>query len=136
MLLAHGEKDLNLKGLRWQTKEGKHVGDEGYRKEMECVVEQTKARVPVSLERSRLMRSSVQEPRPVLTLRTKHDGNQEAKCWCTLQEFKDLDALDLVRDRQTLSSTLSTNGSDDLAVDCFVSFCVDNRRREFSILVR
>ena len=46
----------------------------------------------------------------MLTLRTKDDGTQEVTCRCTLQEFKDPDALDLVRDRKTESPTLSANG--------------------------
>ena len=46
----------------------------------------------------------------MLTLRTKGDGTLEVKCRCTLQGFKDLDVLDLVRDRKTESATLSANG--------------------------
>ena len=80
---------------------------------MNSLVEDTKAWTPVSLEKSRLLRSSVPErilqPRPVLTLRTKDDGTQEVKCRGTLQGFKDPDVLDLVRDRKTESPTLSTN---------------------------
>ena len=58
VLLAHG-KELNLNDPRCHTKEGKHLLAEGYRKEMESLVEDTKAWVPVSLERSRPLRSSV-----------------------------------------------------------------------------
>ena len=86
--------------------------DEGYRMEMKSLVEDAKSRVPVSLEKSRLLQSSVPDrilqPRPVLTLRTKDDGTQEVKCQCTLQGFKDPDVL--VRDRKTESQKLSANG--------------------------
>ena len=62
---------------------------EWYRKEMESLVEDTKAWVPVSLEKSRLLRSSVPDwilqPHPVFTLRTKDDGTQEVKFQCTVQ---------------------------------------------------
>ena len=50
------------------------------------------------------------QPRPVLTLRTKDDGTQEAKCRCTLQGVKDPDVLEPVRERKTESPTLSVNG--------------------------
>ena len=57
----------------WQTKEDKHLVTERYRKEMHSLVEDTKAWVPGSREKSRLLRSSVSDrnlqPRPVLTLR-------------------------------------------------------------------
>ena len=49
VLLAHWT-DLNLKDHRWQTKEAKHLVEEGYRKEMESLVEDTKVWVLVSLE--------------------------------------------------------------------------------------
>ena len=56
---------------------------DGYRKEMESLVEDTKAWVPVSLENSRLLQSSVPDrvlqARPVLTLRTIDDGTPEVK---------------------------------------------------------
>ena len=98
-------------------------------KEMESLVEDTKARVPVSLERSRLLRSSVPDrilqPRPVLTLRMKDDGTQEVECRCTLQGFKTMMFSDHVVHKWS---------SDDLAVNCFVSFCPDNRKRETNIL--
>ena len=115
VLLAQRKKtrELDLEEPRWQTKEDKHLVAEGYRKEMNSLVEDTKAWIPVSLEKSRLLRSSVPDrilqPRPVLTLRTKDDGTQEVKCRCTLQGLKDPDVLDLVRDRKTESPTLSTN---------------------------
>ena len=75
VLLAQEKKrrELDLKDPRWQTEEGKQLVAEGYRKEMETLVEDTKASVPVPLERSRLLRSSVPhrifQPRPMLTLR-------------------------------------------------------------------
>ena len=96
VLLAQGKKkrELDLKDPRWQTKEGKQLVAERHRKEMESLVEYTKACFPVSLERSRLLRSSVPDrilqPRPVLTSRTKSDGTQEVKCLCTPRGFKDL----------------------------------------------
>ena len=80
VLLAQGKKkrELDLKDPRWQTKEGKQLAAERYWKEMESLVKDTKACVPVSLEKSRLLRSSVPDrilqPRPVPTLRTKGGG--------------------------------------------------------------
>ena len=111
MLLAQERKgELDLLDPRWQTKEGRHLVNEGYRKEMESLVDDTKAWVPVSLEKSRLLRSSVPDrilqPRPVLTLRTNDEVSQ---CRCTLQGSKDPDVLDLLRERKTESPTLSTN---------------------------
>ena len=53
------------------------------------------------------------------------------KCRCTLQGFTDHDVLELVRDRKTDSSTLSTNiQSDDFdrRRDRLVSFCFDRDR--------
>ena len=78
------------------------------RKERELdLIEDTKAWIPVSLEKSRFLRSSVPDrilqPRPVLTL------TQEVKCRCTLHGFKDPDVLDLVRDRKTESPSLPMN---------------------------
>ena len=116
VLLAQGKKkrELGLKDPSWQTKEGKQLVAERYMKEMESLVEDTTAWVPVLLEKPRLLHSSVPDqilqPRPVLTLRTKDDGTQEVTCRCTLQGFKDPDVLDLVRDRETESPTLSANG--------------------------
>ena len=61
VLLAQGTKrELDLKDPRWQTK-GKHLVTEGYRKEMESLVEGTKAWVPVSLDNSRFLRPGVQD---------------------------------------------------------------------------
>ena len=60
VLLAQGKKrELDLKDPRWQTEEGKPLVTEGYRKEVASLVEDTKAWVPVSLEKSLLFRSSV-----------------------------------------------------------------------------
>ena len=102
--LAHARKELNLKSPR-QTKEGRQWSSWSATQ---------KRRVAVSLETSRLLRSSVPDrivqPRLVLTLRTKDYGTQEVKCRSTLQGFKDPDVLDLVGDRKTESSTLSTKG--------------------------
>ena len=113
-VLAHGKKrELDLKDPPWQTEEGKQLLTEGYRKEMESLVEDTRAWVPVSLEKSRLFRSSVPDrtlqPRPVLTS-SKDDGIHDGKCQCSLQGNKDSDVLNLVRDRKTESPTLSASG--------------------------
>ena len=105
---------------------------------MDSLVQNTKAWVPVSVEKSRLLRPSVPDrilqPRPVLTFRTGDDGTQEVKCRCTLQGFEDPAVLDLVRDRKTELYVLCEWSRDNFAVDCLVSFSVDNRRREVSIL--
>ena len=115
VLLAQGKKnELNLKGPGWQTREGKQLVAEGYGKEMESLVDDMKAWILVSLEKSRFLRSSVPDrilqQRLALTLSPKDAGTQEVNCWCTLQGFKDPDVRDLVRDRKTESSTLSANG--------------------------
>ena len=132
VLLAQGKKkELDLKDPRWQTREGKQLVAERYKKEMESLVEDTKAWLPVSLERSRFVRSGVPDwilqPRPVLTWRTKDGGTQEANCRCTLPGFKDPVVLDVVRDLAVCER--SSAGS---AVDRFLSFCADNRRRASS----
>ena len=58
-LAQEKKRELDLKDPRWQTEEGKQLVTEGFRKEMESLVEDTKAWVLVSLEKSRLLRSSV-----------------------------------------------------------------------------
>ena len=59
---------------------------------MESLVDDSKAWKPVTLEKSRFLRSTVPDrivqPRPVLCLRTEDDGTQELKCRCTLQGFR------------------------------------------------
>ena len=89
VLSAQGKKrELDLTDPHWQTKEGKQLVAEGDRKELESLVEDTKAWVPVSLEISLFLRSSVPDrilqPRPVRTFRTKDGGTREVKCQCTL----------------------------------------------------
>ena len=58
-LAQRKKKEFDLKDPRWQTKDGKHLVTEGNKKEMESLVEDTKAWVLVSLETSRFLRSSV-----------------------------------------------------------------------------
>ena len=93
VLLAQGQnKELDLRDPRWHTKEGKQLVAEGYTGKK--WVEDTKAWIHVSLEKSRLLRSRVLDkivqPCPVLTLRSQHDGTQEVKCGCTLRSSKTL----------------------------------------------
>lgn len=84
----------------------------GFDKEFDRLANQTRAWVPVELEDSQRLRTSVPErilrPRPVRTHRNQND-KEEVKCRCTLQGFKDPDILQLVRDGKTASPTLSTN---------------------------
>ena len=96
-----------------------------------------------SLEKSRLLHSSepdrILQPRPVLTLTMKDDGAQEVKCRCTLQGFKDPDILDLLPDRKTESSTLSTNGRAmflQLIASCRFVLTVGDVKRHLGWLTR
>ena len=75
VLLAHSKKrELDFKDPRWQTEEGKQLVTEGYRKEMESLVEDTNTWVLVSLEKSRLLRSSV--PDQIATTSGTHFKNE------------------------------------------------------------
>ena len=70
-----------------------------------------------------------------------HSGNerrwchQEVTCQCTLQGFKDPNVSGSCEGSQDGDHHVLTEmSSDDLAVDCFVPFCADNRRRDICIL--
>ena len=88
LLLAHGKKESNLTDPRWQTKECKQLVTEGYRKKMDFLVEDAKAWVLVSLEKSRLLRSSVPDrillPREKLTHTgySSKDVDVNGAGWC------------------------------------------------------
>ena len=59
-VLLADEKASSQEDHRGETQEkGGHLVVEGYKKELESLVEDTKASVPVSLERPRLLRSSL-----------------------------------------------------------------------------
>ena len=123
VLLAQGKKrELDIEDPRWQTEEGKQLMTAGYRKEMESLVEDTNARVLVSLEKSRLLRSSVPdrilEPPPVFTFRTKDAGTREVKCRCTGPKTLTF---------RTWCEIAKLRAPRCLRVDRLLSFCVDNR---------
>ncbi|CAK0840822.1 unnamed protein product [Prorocentrum cordatum] len=101
VLLARGRKELNRKEPKKLAK--------GYAKEYDKMINKTTAWRPRPLEESRRLRSTkpgrILKPRRVLTER-----GDEVKCRMTIQGFKDLDLLGLVRAGGAQAPTLSSNG--------------------------
>ena len=96
-VMPMGRRSWILKILVGRRRKAKILLAEGQWKEMESLVEDTKAWVPVALEKSRLLRSSVPDrtlqPRLVLALRMKDDSAQEVESRCPLQGLKGPDVL-------------------------------------------
>ena len=108
-LLARGRKELNMRDPEWKTPQGQAKIQAGYAKELNALIKETGAWVPVPVEDSHRLRTLCPEriltPRPVITLRVNDLDEEEVKCRLTIQGFQDPDLTTLHTEAPTLART-------------------------------
>ena len=114
VLLAGGRNELNLREERWTSSSGKAKLVAGVRKEIANVVQDKQALRPLTVEHSRRIRQ--EEPdrivpsKLVLVEKLDDSGEEIVKARWTARGDKDPDLLALIRQGNTQSPTISSNG--------------------------
>ena len=109
VLLAQGRKELDKHAPQWQSEEGKQKISAGFKKELNKLIHIKGAWVPKNLVESHRIRSTMPDcilvPRPVLTSPQDESGQEVVKCRLTIQGFKELDVLEVIRAGRTQNPT-------------------------------
>ena len=110
-LLAGGRREIVPSSPEWSTPTGRELIAKGIKAEIDMLIHDKRALVPLSLEESALVpKERIVPSRMVLVEKCDDDGNRFVKARLTARGDQDPKLLSLVRNQQTCAPTVSTNG--------------------------
>ena len=110
-LLAGGRREIVPSSPEWSTPTGRELIAKGIKAEIDMLIHDKRALIPLSLEESALVpKERIVPSRMVLVEKCDDDGNRFVKARLTARGDQDPELLSLVRNQQTCAPTVSTNG--------------------------
>ena len=110
-LLAGARREIHPSSPEWSTPTGRELIAKGVKEETDMLILDKRALVPLSLKESALVpKERIVPSRMVLVETCDDDGNRFVEARLTARGHQDPELLFLVRNQQTSSPTVSTNG--------------------------